>query len=323
MEGNSRRIGEREYTCPPEYPKFGFFFDTTIGKYAIADLESDNVTEPFLDDVKMSSLPLETWTANFIVGKIDNRYYLVDSLGNCYYESLKPFIICRNVFVSGDESFIVNKNLKKVEFDERLKTVDLEGYSFAFRKLPVNPLNEEGIIYGNDLIASDGSVDESLDSNFLGVSLSVFLSKLSQWQLFARSNYRRDIVFFVNKDFIINKKGYDEVKLIGSKSLSYSAYNCGGKIFSLKFMDEADNFFSFGEIEIVWYNDKTYFFTSSENQSKVDLYITFPKYNGKTITYRQGNEIIEMDETGKIVAQDKLSPKESYNFALLEELEKK
>lgn len=111
----SRQIEGKEVLCPQNHPKFGFYKEK--GKIGIVDIETSTFTEPFLDDVHTENYEFETWIANYVVGEINGNFYLVDCEGNCYFETNKPFIICRNVFVSGDRSCFFAKdkdgNLKR------------------------------------------------------------------------------------------------------------------------------------------------------------------------------------------------------------------
>ena len=105
ITGRTIEFNGRTFTSPAVYPRFAFWCDEITGKIAIANVDENTkniteATEPFVDEVKYSELPLKTWTADYVVVRIGGYWYLTDSFGNCYYESKKPYIICRNVFVT-------------------------------------------------------------------------------------------------------------------------------------------------------------------------------------------------------------------------------
>ena len=132
MKGACVEIQGKEFIVPNGYPKFGFFFDENSKRYAIANMESKEITESFVDDVIYSEVLLDTWTSDYVVVRIRDKYYLADNNGNCFLASDEPFIICRNVFVSGDKSYIITKNRVKKEcengFDKmRLRDCDVTG----------------------------------------------------------------------------------------------------------------------------------------------------------------------------------------------------
>ena len=140
ITGRTIEFNGRTFTSPAVYPRFAFWCDEITGKIAIANVDENTkniteATEPFVDEVKYSELPLKTWTADYVVVRIGGYWYLTDSFGNCYYESKKPYIICRNVFVEADKTFIINKKLEKDKLESeklRIDVIESGGYLFAY-----------------------------------------------------------------------------------------------------------------------------------------------------------------------------------------------
>lgn len=118
---------------PRGYPKFVFRYDDTVNKYSIMNTETKKKTEAFIDEVYLSSKPLKTWTSDYVAVRIGEKYFLCDNNGNCFFESDKPYIICRNVFVSEDGNYIITKKLEKISVidpDERYFIIEFEEIKF-------------------------------------------------------------------------------------------------------------------------------------------------------------------------------------------------
>ena len=308
MNGNVVTINGRDYISPNGYPKFGFWLDEETKKYSIANVETKEATEPFVDEVTYSELPLETWTANYVVVRIENMYYLADNNGNCYIESSEPYIICRNVFVK-DTHFVITKDLQK----ERIcmkngfrASVDIEdhgGYRFALANLDGKR---------NIINAHGQTIDNILEIHNLGT--------ISNWyiiaEMFLKSGAREDCYIFFNKNFEMTYTSICSPELYGKKSGTYKLYY---EYFSTYFSKRVE-IYLYNKLEVVICDGKTYFFKENGEIEEIDMVITIPKELNKLIVYRQDDEVITRNFKGEVIAVDKLSPKELYNFILSERL---
>ena len=127
LKGKLDVINGKEYIELPGYPSFRFRFDRKTRKYSIINSKyiGTKETEPFIDEIIYSEKPLETWTANYIVVRIGEYYYLADCDGNCFFENSVKYLIGRNLFLSEDRMYIVNEKLKKITkiIDEIVKVL--------------------------------------------------------------------------------------------------------------------------------------------------------------------------------------------------------
>ncbi len=163
------------YTEIERHPKFASAFSDKKRRYSLYSIEDGTATDFFLDEVITSSSykPLRSWTENYIVGRIGENYYIVDSHGNCFHESKKKYVICRNLFVCKEDegkkyfNFIVNKNLEKIDCSRR-GLVEVYKYALLYNfvdgKWKYELLNTHGGISVKDVVISDSCV-EKLDQN--------------------------------------------------------------------------------------------------------------------------------------------------------------
>ena len=299
--GTSIEIVGREYISPNGYPKFGFWFDEETKKYSIANVETKEATEPFVDEVIYSELPLETWTANYVVVRIKNRYYLADNNGNCYFESYTPYIICRNVFVLGDLKHIIVKandgnRLEKITVNITIK--ESGGYKFALADGYI--INVYGkIVTSNEVYDIDGIHENWCVSR-----------KISGLNIIRIRSY-------LDEDFNIIFEAAGTPMLRGNRSKTYEVER--GKYYSRYFKSRVD-FYRIENLEIIVYKGKTYLFKENGESEVIDGTFLNCKAYDKHFVYRIGDTVTTRDFNGNVIAEEKLTPKEEYNLFIAEEL---
>lgn len=298
------------------YPKFAFRFDAKRKKYIIRESRDTGVvTEAFVDEIIYSELPLETWTADYVVVRIGNAYYLADSEGNCYHKSDKPHIICRNLFVSEDKSFVINKNLEIVHFkEEEMRILESGGYKFA-------------VIYnkGSKEMYFLSTLGVKNDWNFEIYKYST--SNLEKWYLNGIRDFFEDSYKFFNKDFGEGCNFYVDRRFIAEKSKTYKSQ--GGQYYSTYFHAFV-KFRKYGEIEVVEYDGNTYFFKPDGTIEKEKIAELIIQDIGEQIIYRIGEKLYGRDKkTGDKkslkakddkISDDCLQWRDVYYFSLLENL---
>ena len=308
-------INGKKYFTIKGYPKFGFYIDEETKKYSIANIETNEVTEPFVDELIYSEVPLETWTADYVVVRIGDKYYLADNNGNCFFASDEPFIICRNIFVSGKgkSTFLVNKNLEitKSTPDSQIIVEGIEGFNFAFFKC-LNPENKK---YRKYLINTLGR--KVVPNNSY---MNMDFTSLHNWHFESEKN---EFCCVINSEFDVVKKG-DQCHVFGSLSKTcYVRQGYSDTRYSVYFGAEIQGIECHGEFEIVKYNNKTYFFKANGDVEETNTNISYLKDDGSSVVYRQGNEIFERDSKGEIIASEKISSKERYFQSVFEDLLKR
>ncbi len=295
------------------YPKFAFRFDEERKKYIIRESRDTGVvTEAFVDEIIYSELPLETWTADYVVVRIGNAYYLADSEGNCYHKSDKPYIICRNLFVSEDKSFVINKKLEIVHFkEEEMRILESGGYKFAV----INNKNLKEMYFLSTLGVKNG-----WDIDIYTYSTS----NLEKWYLKGIRDLYKNSYRFFNKDF-------DEVYylnidrgFIGEKSKTYKSQ--GGQYYSTYFHGFV-KFRKYGEIEVVEYDGNTYFFKPDGTIEKEEMAELIIEDMGEQIIYRMDKLLYGRDKkTGNRTClrvegdSQNLQWRDVYYFSLLENI---
>lgn len=321
MTGKVVNIQGRDFISPKGYPKFGFLYDEEKKQYAIANVETCEITKPFVDEVIYSELPLETWVANYVVVRIGELYYLADCDGNCYLEYGEPYIICRNVFVEANRAYCINESLTMVQMKNcEIVVNEYGGYKFAFWQYLPNKANEEEIdtfylIKPNGYKFKAREEITSYSSRFYNIEFS----NLHNWVLEVGED-----TYFINSEFEITIHMY-ESKLFGKKSQTYwykeaEADDRRGTKYSTYFHSKIDNFRQYQELEIVWYNEKTYFFLPDGNVEEINASISMPQVAGDTIIYRQNCEIVKRAVEGHVLSKDDVEPKETYFLMLFEKL---
>lgn len=328
----------KTFTSPDGYPKFAFKNDEVTGKIAIANVDETSnsiteATEPFVDEVKYSELPLETWTADYVVVRIGELWYLADSFGNCYFESHKPYIICRNVFVAPDKSFVVNKELKKVEFEDmKIDTIQSGGYLFAYIYYSyVEDSEDDSSECKNEerngyLINCEGEKVVQMRS-ITTYAYEEYNKYLYKWIVRAYGPYNSYLI--LNKEFKDVASSYYSPKIIGVKSKTYelpdgpNKMNVSGPIRYSTYFDSLVKFQQFRELEVIEYKGKTYFF---RDDGKIDVYDCcnlFFQDVGDFITYRIGTTIYARAYTGEEIESVQINLEQVYQYALMESIIKK
>lgn len=324
MNGETININGLEYISPNGYQNFGIRFDGEKKQYAIANIKTKETTAPFVDEVILSELKLETWVQNYVVVRIGELYYLCDCDGNCYLECSKAYIICRNVFVEASLSYCINELLTMVQMkDCEIVVTEYGGHKFAFwQYLPgKRPENEEQFY----LIKPDGhklKIKEIIrNGRFHSAPGDVDYSMIADWKFTAGSYSDGDTpTYFINNNFELIFDFF-KADLIANKSKTYKE---GGKFssgkYSTYFHSFMDDIVLFGELEIVWYGGKTYFFMPNGIIEVVENSISYPQDIGDFIVYRENCEIIMRDKNGKIERRKHIDVDEAYKMALYEKL---
>lgn len=111
----------RKALFPKGHSDIGILRDEYKGKYAIINVKTMVATKPFLDEVFYSTVPLETWTGNYVIGRIGKFYYIVNKYGDCFHENELMYLICRNGIVA------LNPERKMMKFHS-----DIVYYNLAF-----------------------------------------------------------------------------------------------------------------------------------------------------------------------------------------------
>ena len=308
---------------PEGYPKFAFWFDELSKKYSIENVETKMRTEPFVDEVILSPVPLETWTADYVVVRIDDKYHLADSYGNCFFISDMPFIICRNVFVSGDKSYIITKNRVKKECEDgfEIYVVELKDYKFAaYRQMNTS------IYFPYYLIKSDGERNAKLygSSEKIGFVLPRYYRFLTEWYVerYKENACSKEIIIF-NRDFeVVTESVLPTIRPNYSKTYSVLTKNirvAPQEYYSTYFHSKVKYDYC-GYCEIVEHNGKTYFFKSNGDIEETDGIISGLVKEKDYVVYRQGNKLVWRDLFGDVIRQELLTHKELYLCKCLEEI---
>ena len=324
---NSYVINMKTFGYINGYPNFAFYYDEKTKKYAIGNTKKFTGTEPFCDEILYSELPLETWTANYVVVRIDKKYYLCDNEGNCLWEQSNPFIICRNVFVADTEPyryFVINKYMKRCEYDEFSSGRSLEilttesGYNIAY-------LEKKTESYPAYLINSEGKkikFFEKQDEYKLEFSKidcwAVSIKKLKTDGAFRLGDGKVSI-FYLNKDFNLAFDTYavlKDIKLIGENSKTYTGEYC--ILFEAKV-----RFKKYGNVEVIWHDGKTYFYKTNGEYDVIDGEIHNIRFVVDGIVYYDSKNIYLRDSSGNLISKTKLEPIDIYMLEMLREISEK
>lgn len=301
------------------YSKFGLIRgkdDNSNDKLAIINCEKGTFTKPFVDEVIYSSVPLRSWTENYIVVRIGEKYYLADCDGNCFLESTKPPIICRNGFVSregGEARFINNK----LEYRSKsVKVYSKDGCNVAYYEV-----SEKGILNSTNILGSDGSAFIHMSA----ISSRVDFSKLPNYCavcIIHSSVGKISYMYIINKNF----DGYhffNKCILEDEYSITYRGQKADvdpEEYYSAYLGMPVSKLISFptgnGEkkppFSIVNAGGKTHIFYSDGRMKSFDTMLEGIKVTQNRVLYRDDNEIVEMDLNGVELRREELSPKELY-----------
>lgn len=301
-----------EYISLNGYPKFAFRFDVKSKKYVIRESRDTGVvTEAFVDEIIYSELPLETWTADYVVVRIGTFYYLADSEGNCYHKTDKPYIICRNLFVSEDKSFVINKNLEIIYFNEdKICILESGGYKFAV----INKKLSGCIYFLSTLgVRNNWSIETDVQST----------SNLEKWYFNGISGVSENFYRFFNRDF--DERYFLEIdkEFVAEKSRTYKATMYYYSTYFHGFV----KFRKYGEIEVVEYSGKTYFFKPDGKIEKEEIAELIIEDVGEQIIYRVDKLLFGRDKkTGNKTCLQvegdikNLKWRDVYYFSLLENI---
>lgn len=306
------------------YPKFGLIKgkdDNSKNKLAIINCEKGTFTKPFVDEVIYSTVPLRSWTEDYIVVRIGEKYYLADCDGNCFLETTKPPIICRNGFVDkvGGESRFINN---KLEYrGEKVEVYSKDGCRVAYYKV-----YEKGILNSTNILGSDGSAFIHMSAKNSEVDftkLPNYCAIHTEHSYFGTFNH----VYIINKDFD-SYQFFNECTLEDEYSITYRGKNLSNpeEFYSVYLGMPVSKLITFSTgngdkkapFSIVNACDKTYIFYSDGRVKSFDTMFEGIKVTQNRILYRDDNEIVEMDLNGVELRREELSPKELY-FLLMNE----
>lgn len=309
------RIFLEDYFGFSGYENFAFYYDEEQKKYSMLNRKTQEATRPFLDEFYLSDFQLGTWTANYFVGRIGDKYYLVDADGNCYFEEDKPFVICKNVFVQADCKYVVNNELETFMPLEghKIEIYKSENYNFAIvcNVTPVtyDLLTVKGVPASREYSSNiHSSNDKSVTFEGVEDGYLVFLSSLGDSRIYCFLNENFEIC-----EYLIKR----HVKKLEGRAGAFT-YN-GKPIYSSYLYSKIDAYYKYGDVEFAWVNGKSYIF--SENQvQEYPFAISEPRLIGDKIYYRASSIIIVLDKQGKEIARKGLEIEEAYKIKLLEEL---
>lgn len=338
---------EKPWVYLEGYPNFAFRYDGFKQKYAIAACELtkesstfrilegnkeviervfnrieneekkikiNSFTEPFIDEIIFSEAPLETWVSDYVVVRIGEFYYLADNNGNCYHKRDKPFIICRNVFVSADRKTIITYGNKEVTPTVDIVVKQFGDYNFAIAS------NTKGNAYTDhkpyeSLLDINGK-EIFIEEDCGRYNRKVYLSNLEEvhnWCLFYK-----DEAVFIDRTFNITERYFlhsgsemtERLRrcLTGKKSKTYYfVTTCSIKYYSTYFNSQVA-YDSIGNVEIIWYNRKTYFFKPNGKIEVINGEIMKYERSGKYFVYLIDNIVVMSDLNGEKVSEEELSP---------------
>lgn len=274
-------------------------------------------TKSFLDDIYLSDFQLGTWTANYFVGRIGDKYYLVDADGNCFFEESKPFVICRNVFVQADCKYVVNNEMKKVfpSDGEKIEIYKSEHYDFA---VFLNDAKQYRVITakGEDAYKCYTMRNPSRTIKLHSGKKEYTLGGLEDgYFVFC------DYIGFLNKNFEIIDTTVFLSKYVQKLEDSLAGIFTYGSVpvYSSYLLSKVDVYRKHGNVEFIWANGNTYVFCDDRTE-KYSYSISLPQLIGDRIYYRAGSIIFVLDMDGKEIARESLEIQEAYKISLLEKL---
>lgn len=313
-------IASNKYFIFSGYKNFAFWFDSNCKKWLVMNSKTREETQPFLDEIILNDFQLETWTANYFVGRIGDKYYLVDADGNCFFAEDKPFVICKNVFVQADCKYVVNNELQKIfpKDGVKIEVYKTQNYNFAIF------YNKKSTTCRYNLITVKGE-KACYDRLFASWhSETVLNSKDYALQEVGEGCIRfvvndEEKVGFLNENFEVfyHLPAKDVKKLENSLA---GIYTCGDEpVYSSYLHSEVSTYRKYGNVEFVWTSDKSYVFAGPQPQ-EYSFIISAPKLIGDKIYYRAGSIIFTLNMNGKVILSKDLELEEAYKIELLEEI---
>lgn len=306
------------YTAFSGYDGFTFYYDDKQKKYSVMNQKTLEATKPFLDGIYLSDFQLGAWTANYFVGRIDDKYYIVDADGNCFFEEDKPFVICRNVFVQADCKYVVNNELKKVfpSDGEKIEIYESEHYNFA---VFLNDAKQYRVITakGEDAYKCYTMRNPSTTIKLHSGKKEYTLGGLEDGYFVFYDDY----MGFLNKNFeIIDTTVYISKYVTKLKDSLAGIFTYKSEpVYSSYLLSKVDVYRKHGNVEFIWANGNTYVFCDDRTE-KYSYSISLPQLIGDRIYYRAGSTIFVLDLDGKEIARKHLEIEEAYKIRLLEEL---
>lgn len=304
-----KEIKGKTVFCPENYPSMGFY-KSENGYYGLANLETKEITDPFLKEVIFNPSVFETWVTKYFVVRTDEGYHLADKDGNCYYSAKEPYIICQNVFISFDGHYMY------VDGDNKPKKVTKN------RDL----INNNFWIYSD---AKDNNFRITCYAGASGDNIQVISCKgeLTKEIIVKKESFSRVKEWFID-GFIIGVDfsftDYYNSTCMDNKLCMYS--NSWQKLpyystkFHMAFLDYNVN------DNIGWAKDGSgnfYLFNSDSALIPLDNRIKRIQCFKDGIIYRKDDEVIARDSLGNIIEIVKLSLRDAYFAGLYETLEEK
>lgn len=302
------------------YPKFGFHKDLD-GKSSILSLDNKHATPHIFDEVYGSIIPYTSWVSNYVIGKVGDKYYIVDSEGVRYHESRIPYTVCKNVIVQRDA--VINRRMEKIDYSNRSNFMGITNISrlCAYTRYSSN----YALIDEQYILNSDGE-------EYTGFNFAKYPS--------AQRMLENDYYVRIPKDgVLIFDDDYNPVHF--NNFWRMYKYNEGiAGVFEMLQVNKNHVYFSrkYGELE-GWKKFDKFDVLNEKRQDSLKATSLIVKPNGETwrvdyidldnfekmscgYVYRNGTNIIELDFEGKVISNEEMSLKELYYSLLLEKISK-
>lgn len=337
-------VAGRKVLLPKGHPSIGILKYEESDKYGIINLSNMTATEPFLDKFYYCEDSLETWVENYVIGKIDSDYYIVDKEGNCFFKSELAYLICRNLIVQ------LNPKRRRINFDnyvlyacsafcgyinsklefedtygERTFILNLGDYDFAFwqsgadsKMTLMNTLGELEKL--NCFWTESGITVSGVTVPRIGEYAELLIN---EWIMQVSGEFK---FVFLDKDFNTIKAidGYRVKKVLSSATKSYMIENKnGGYCFYSYIYGFLDKWFKFGECEFFQKRGEDKYTIikadgSVEYEDAVNEVNHFYTISSNRFSYRIDDEVIERDRNGEVIRREKLSARNLCMFDMLE-----
>lgn len=327
----------------PGYPTFAFRYDDEKKQYAIMNVETQETTDFFVDEILYSEVPLENWTANYVVIRIGNDYYLSDNNGTCHFREKTPFFICRNgfVFLSANthSNYFINQQLQVCSHYVALALRSVNGYDFAVAQCENEDDDDDDNDYDDDdddynddydsddewwLLTSDGKKKFLSNTKYTGYTWNEDeegYDKIDFWYTIDEAG-----ISFISKDFT---KVYDtncspeQLALVGKHSQTYILKDTE-KYYSVYFDDAIQAFYSIANGEFAVFQNQGYFFDAKGNITTIEGDISLPmRLSEEQLIYRKGLTVVIHNLKENTTQETKITPEQAYQMMLMEKMIRK
>lgn len=332
-------MSHRKALLPKGHPSIGILKYEESGKYGIINRSDMTATEPFLDGVDYCEVPLETWVENYVIGRIDSDYYIVDKEGNCFFKSELHYLICRNLIVqlnpkrlpmnfdnytlyacSAFNGYINSKLEFEDTYEKRTFILRSGEYYFAFGQSGVDNkmafMNTLGELGKLNCFWTKRGLTVPLVGEYVELLIDEWIIQVSGEFKFT----------FLDKDFnpIKTIGGYRVKKVLNSATKSYMIENKnGGYCFYSYIYGFLDMWFKFGECEFFQKRGEDKYTIikadgSVEYEEAVNEVNHFYTISSNRFSYRIDDEVIERDRNGEVIRREKMSAQNLCMFDMLE-----